>query len=79
MNTAPSSPHVLIVGAGIGGLVLGQVLRKHGVSFEIFERSESRYARPEGWAVALHAILPEFFAAMPDDMPPHNELTHLHP
>ncbi|KAK7952143.1 uncharacterized protein PG986_007871 [Apiospora aurea] len=40
------------------GLALGQVLRKHGVSFEIFERSESRYARPEGWAVVLHALVP---------------------
>ncbi|KAK7969544.1 hypothetical protein PG988_008617 [Apiospora saccharicola] len=80
MSSAPSSPHVLIVGGGIGGLALGQILRKHGVSFEIFERTESRYARPEGWAVALHAsILPEFFAAMPDDMPSHNEITHLHP
>ncbi|KAK8089774.1 hypothetical protein PG997_004735 [Apiospora hydei] len=74
MTPTPSSPHVLIEGSP-----LARSCGSTGVSFEIFERSESRYARPEGWAVALHAILPEFFAAMPDDMPPHNELTHLHP
>ncbi|KAK8114924.1 hypothetical protein PG999_006993 [Apiospora kogelbergensis] len=79
MSPSRSSPHVLIVGGGIGGLVLGQVLRKHGVSFEIFERSESQHARPEGWAIAIHGVLAELYAAMPDDMPPTNELTHLYP
>ncbi|KAK6866052.1 monooxygenase [Apiospora arundinis] len=79
MSPSRTSPHVLIVGGGIGGLVLGQVLRKHGVSFEIFERSESRHARPEGWAIAIHGVLAELYEAMPDDMPPTNELNHLHP
>lgn len=45
-------PHVLIIGAGLGGLVLAQALRKQGVSFEIFERSPD--TRFQGWAIGLH-------------------------
>jgi 2-polyprenyl-6-methoxyphenol hydroxylase-like FAD-dependent oxidoreductase len=45
-------PHVLIIGAGLGGLTLAQALRKQGVSFEVFERSpDSRF---QGWAIGLH-------------------------
>lgn len=47
-------PHVLIVGAGLGGLTLAQALRKHEISFEIFERDESPDARQQGWAIGLH-------------------------
>ncbi len=48
------TPHVLIIGAGIGGLFLAQFLRKRGVSFEIFERDASASARGQGWALGLH-------------------------
>jgi len=44
---------VLIIGAGPGGLALAQILRKHGVEYEIFERDESQRGRKQGWAVAL--------------------------
>lgn len=46
--------HVLIVGAGLGGLTLAQSLRKQGITFEIFERDADRDARSQGWAIALH-------------------------
>ncbi len=46
--------HVLIVGAGLGGLTLAQNLRKQGISFEIFERDPSKDSRFQGWAIALH-------------------------
>ena len=46
--------HVLIVGAGLGGLTLAQTLRKQGISFEIFERDPSKDSRFQGWAIALH-------------------------
>lgn len=48
------TPHVLILGAGLGGLTLAQSLRKKGVSFEVFERDDDPNARPQGWAIALH-------------------------
>ncbi len=46
--------HVLIAGAGLGGLTLAQNLRKRGISYEIFERDEHKDARFQGWAIALH-------------------------
>ena len=46
--------HVIIVGAGIGGLVLAQSLRKQGISFEVFERDVDRNARFQGWAIVIH-------------------------
>lgn len=49
-----SDMHVLIIGAGIGGLTLAQGLRKQGISFEIFERDASAEARGQGYAVGLH-------------------------
>lgn len=52
-SAAPHTAHVLIVGAGIGGLFLAQFLRKQGVSFSIFERDASPEARTAGWAIGL--------------------------
>ncbi|KAL9605855.1 MAG: hypothetical protein Q9179_000965 [Wetmoreana sp. 5 TL-2023] len=46
--------HVLIVGAGLGGLSLAQCLRKQGISFEIFERDVDQNARFQGWAIGIH-------------------------
>lgn len=50
-----STMHVLIIGAGIGGLSLAQTLRKQKLSFEVFERDENADARFQGWAIALHS------------------------
>lgn len=36
---AEKKPTVMIVGAGLGGLLLGALLKKAGISFNIFERS----------------------------------------
>ncbi|KAI0599996.1 hypothetical protein F4775DRAFT_599524 [Biscogniauxia sp. FL1348] len=68
-----SKPHVLIVGAGLGGLTLAQVLRKQGVSFEIFERDPSEASRTQGWSLALHTVVDDLLASIPDDMPPFRE------
>ena len=46
--------HVLIAGAGLGGLTLAQTLRKQGISYEIFERDTGKDSRFQGWAIALH-------------------------
>jgi 2-polyprenyl-6-methoxyphenol hydroxylase-like FAD-dependent oxidoreductase len=51
-NVKPT-PHVLILGAGLGGLLLAQALTKQGISFEIYERDESLNARFQGYALAI--------------------------
>lgn len=37
---ADGKPKVLIVGAGIGGLMLGNLLLKRGIPFEIYDRTK---------------------------------------
>lgn len=42
MSTASSAlkrPKVIIVGAGLGGVVLGALLEKAGVDFDVYERA----------------------------------------
>ncbi|HEY9409119.1 MAG TPA: FAD-dependent monooxygenase, partial [Jiangellaceae bacterium] len=48
-----SRPRVAIVGAGIGGLTLGLLLRKHGVEARIYEQASE--LREVGAAVGLAA------------------------
>lgn len=49
---------VLIIGAGISGLLLAQQLRQLNIPFEIFERDSSFTARGSGWGLTLHWSLP---------------------
>lgn len=42
-------PKVIIVGAGIGGVMLGNLLQKGGIDFQILERSKD--VKPLGKAV----------------------------
>ncbi|KAG0049874.1 hypothetical protein BGZ83_005305 [Gryganskiella cystojenkinii] len=52
-------PHVLIVGGGIGGLMLGVLLERAGIPYTIFERSPE--VRPLGSVMSLNAsVLPLF-------------------
>ncbi|KAI4169133.1 MAG: hypothetical protein LQ348_007346 [Seirophora lacunosa] len=72
--------HVLIVGAGLGGLGLAQSLRKQGISFDIFERDENPDSRFQGWAIGLHTIINDLATAFPDDVGDLKEATdHLKP
>ncbi|KAF9355355.1 hypothetical protein BGX26_006671 [Mortierella sp. AD094] len=60
--TDPSDVHtptVLIIGAGLGGLMLGAILESANISYHILERATE--LRPLGSAIALSAnILPVF-------------------
>lgn len=74
------NPHVLIVGAGLSGLTLAQILRKNKISFSIFERDSRADARAQGWAIALHGpMLAEVSAWMPADLGPIEQTNHLSP
>lgn len=49
-----TKPTVLIIGGGLGGLALGQMLRKYNIPCRIFERDASSTARTQGWCLTLH-------------------------
>ncbi|KAF9188887.1 hypothetical protein BGZ51_006375 [Haplosporangium sp. Z 767] len=50
-----SELHVLIVGAGIGGLMLGLLLEKANISYEIFEQASE--LKPLGSAVTVGSVM----------------------
>ena len=50
-----SNFHVVIIGAGLGGLSLAQALRRAGVSAQIFERDRGPFDRPQGYRLHLDA------------------------
>ena len=58
-------PHVLIIGAGITGLVLAQALKKHGIAFGVFERDGAVSARGRGWGLTIHWSLDTFISLLP--------------
>jgi 2-polyprenyl-6-methoxyphenol hydroxylase-like FAD-dependent oxidoreductase len=51
-----SSFHVLIIGAGIGGLCLAQGLKKAGVSVAIYERDRALDARLQGYRLNIEPV-----------------------
>ncbi|KAF3005594.1 hypothetical protein E8E13_000521 [Curvularia kusanoi] len=78
-SSTMNTPHVLILGAGLGGLALAQALRKKGITFQVFERDRDPHARPQGWAIALHTMLNDFHASMPEDLTDFEQVNHLRP
>ena len=47
--------HVTIIGAGLGGLCLGQGLRRRGIAFSVFERDQAMSSRPQGYRIRIDA------------------------
>ncbi|KAF9539242.1 hypothetical protein EC957_005620 [Mortierella hygrophila] len=59
MSDEANKPSVLIVGAGLGGVLLGALLEKANVSYTIFERASS--VKPLGSAMSIgSALIPVF-------------------
>lgn len=61
--------HVLIVGAGIGGLCLAQGLKKHGIPFTVFERDPSPNYRTQGYRVRINN---DGYEALKTNLSPEN-------
>lgn len=59
---------VIIIGAGVSGLLLAQYLRKNGVPFRIFERDTDLTTRGVGWGLTLHWSLPALRSLLPEDL-----------
>ncbi|KAL4758314.1 FAD-dependent oxidoreductase [Aspergillus foveolatus] len=58
---------VLIVGAGIVGLTLGQALKQKNIPFVIYERDPHPDSRVQGWAITLHWALQYIEALVPSE------------
>jgi 2-polyprenyl-6-methoxyphenol hydroxylase-like FAD-dependent oxidoreductase len=59
---------VLIIGAGISGLLLAQQLRKLAIPFQIFEREHDVQTKSAGWGLTLHWSLPALRELLPADL-----------
>lgn len=61
---------ILIIGAGVSGLLLAQYLRKTGTSVpvRIFERDADLDTRGLGWGLTLHWSLPALRSLLPEDL-----------
>ncbi|KAH6708964.1 hypothetical protein BKA61DRAFT_635226 [Leptodontidium sp. MPI-SDFR-AT-0119] len=50
--------HVIVIGAGITGLLTCQALKKAGIRYSLFERDVSMNYRSNEWTMAIHWALP---------------------
>ncbi|WPH01309.1 Hypothetical protein R9X50_00414800 [Acrodontium crateriforme] len=75
----PVEPHVLIIGAGITGLILAQALKKEGIRFTIFERDASLNVRSNEWTMAIHWSLERLATLLPAEVYRHMEEASCNP
>lgn len=67
-SEADHHPKVLIIGAGIVGLVLAQALKKHSIPFTIFEADPNVGHRGRGWGLTIHWSLSTFIELLPQHL-----------
>ncbi|KAK3681666.1 hypothetical protein B0T22DRAFT_522863 [Podospora appendiculata] len=60
--------HVLVIGAGITGLLIAQGLKKAGIKFSIFEKEKSMNYRSNEWTMAIHWSLPLLKMLLPEEV-----------
>lgn len=59
---------MIIIGAGVSGLLLAQHLQKSSIPFQIFERDANLTTRGVGWGLTLHWSLPALRSLLPEDL-----------
>ncbi|KAI9720895.1 MAG: hypothetical protein M1812_002734 [Candelaria pacifica] len=60
---------VLIIGAGVTGLLIAHGLKKAGIKYRIFESEPSAsHYRPREWSMAIHWSLAQLEALLPDHL-----------
>ncbi|KAL7817526.1 FAD/NAD(P)-binding domain-containing protein [Trichoderma aethiopicum] len=69
-TTTPGNaqPLVLIIGAGISGLLLAQQLKREGIPYRIFERDADLETRGAGWGLTLHWSLAALQSLLPSEL-----------
>ncbi|EFQ25974.1 FAD binding domain-containing protein [Colletotrichum graminicola] len=67
-DQVPGPLPVIIIGAGVSGLLLAQYLRKTTVPFRIYERDADLTTRGVGWGLTLHWSLPALRSLLPEDL-----------
>lgn len=49
---------IIIIGAGMSGLVLANVLKHNNIPYMVYERDSCQDSRSQGWSISLHMCLP---------------------
>ncbi|KAF4303257.1 putative FAD binding domain-containing protein [Botryosphaeria dothidea] len=63
------TPHVLIIGAGITGLLIAQGLKKNNIPCTVFEAEPSAsHCRPREWGMSIQWGLPLLQDCLPDEL-----------
>lgn len=61
-------PHVLIIGAGMTGVLLAQALKTRNISFSIYERDPNAHFRGPGWGLAIHWAKDTLLSLLPQSL-----------
>lgn len=64
-SSGAGKPPVLIIGAGVSGLLLAQHLKREGIPFRVFERDGDLATRGAGWGLTLHWSLAALQSLLP--------------
>ncbi|PYI09964.1 FAD/NAD(P)-binding domain-containing protein [Aspergillus sclerotiicarbonarius CBS 121057] len=82
-HSIPQEKHILIIGAGLTGLILAQALRhlnhlhstqpqpqppKYTYTYTIYERDPYAFARGAGWSLTIHWALTDLRNILPPDI-----------